>query len=137
MGIAAEHANPVESIIANVFPTAGGVLFFGCHNALCIIIWTLVRVQQTCFAHSGYVFDNHILDTLGIAHSEEVIFHDHHHASNQGNFGCFFMDYIFGTMDHFVAKGSFEGYKARSDDKKTKVTSDAATKRVTRSSARK
>ena len=70
MGIAAEHANPIESIVANVIPTAGGVLFFGCHNALCVIVWTLVRVQQTCFAHSGYVFNNHILDTLGIAHSE-------------------------------------------------------------------
>lgn len=137
MGIAAEHANPIESVVANVIPTAGGVLFFGCHNALCVIVWTLVRVQQTCFAHSGYVFNNHILDTLGIAHSEEVIFHDHHHASNQGNFGCLFMDYMFGTMDHFVANGSFEGYMARSDAKKTTGGSDVVPTRVTRSRGKK
>lgn len=133
MGIAAEHANPVESLVANVIPTVGGVTFFGCHNPLCVIIWTLVRVQQTCFAHSGYVFDN-VLDTLGLAHTEEVIFHDHHHASNQGNFGCLFMDYCFGTMDHFTANGGFEGYVSKSDAKKG-VSVDAGTKRVTRSQA--
>lgn len=134
MGIAAEHANPVESLIANVIPTVGGVTFFGCHSPLCVIIWTLIRVQQTCFAHSGYVFNNHLLDTLGLAHSEEVIFHDHHHSSNQGNFGCLFMDYIFGTMDHFAANGSFEGYMAKSGAKK-RVNGGSSTdsRRVTRS----
>lgn len=118
MGIAAEHANPVESVVANVIPTVGGVLLFGCHHPLAVVVWTLVRVQQTLFAHSGYCFTGTIWDHVGLAHCEEVIFHDHHHASNQGNFGCLFMDWVFGTMDHFVYNGGFDGYLEKSAAKK-------------------
>ena len=119
MGIAAEHANPVESLIANVIPTLGGVVFFGCKHPWVSLAWVLVRVQQTCFAHSGYNFEGTIWDTVGIAHAHEVIFHDHHHTRNQGNFGCLAMDYMFGTCDHFVSAGLYDGYVALSDQKKS------------------
>lgn len=42
IGIAAEYANPAEQILANLFPTLGGVVLFPTHP-LCIGIW-LVRI---------------------------------------------------------------------------------------------
>ena len=120
MGIAAEHANPLESLIANVFPTLGGVVFFGCKHPWVALAWVLVRVQQTCFAHSGYCFEGTIMEYVGFAHAHEVIFHDHHHTRNQGNFGCLFLDWLCGTCDHFVSAGLYDGYKRLSDEKKVK-----------------
>lgn len=118
MGIAAEHANPVEALVANVFPTLGGVVFFGCKHPWVSLVWVLVRVQQTCFAHSGYNFGGTLWDTVGLTHAHETIFHDHHHTRNQGNFGCLAMDYLFGTCDHFVKAGLYDGYVSLSKQRK-------------------
>jgi methylsterol monooxygenase len=113
MGIAAEYAGPLESVFANIIPSIGGVVVFGCHHPICIIIWLSMRLKQTYFAHSGYCFQNTILDTLGLSHADSAIFHDHHHTTNRGNFGSPFTDYIGGTMDSFVAAGGYDGYLSK------------------------
>lgn len=114
---AAEHANPIEVIVANIFPTFYGVIFFGCKHPWVVVCWVSMRLQETYLAHSGYCFANTWFDFIGLAHADEAIFHDHHHTSNRGNFGCIFLDHIFGTMDHFAASGCYEGYLQRGKDK--------------------
>lgn len=118
MGISAEFANPIEGLLANLIPTIGGVVLFGCHHPLCFIVWLAMRLQQTFLAHSGFCFKDTWLDFFGLAHADGAIFHDHHHTSNCGNFGSYYMDYLFGTMDNFVAGGSFQGYLNKKDKKK-------------------
>jgi len=112
IGFAAEYANPVEVIVSNQIPTVGGVLFFGAHP-LCVWVWIALRLQQTYEAHSGYCFEGHILDKLWILHSDSAAHHDHHHTANQGNFGGGWTDWLFGTMDHYMAMGGKEGYMSR------------------------
>jgi sterol desaturase/sphingolipid hydroxylase (fatty acid hydroxylase superfamily) len=123
ISLSAEFANPIEVLVANVFPTLGGVVCFGCHHPLCFIVWFLIRLQQTYFAHSGYCFKDTWLDFIGLGHAKAAIFHDHHHTSNVGNFGSFYMDYIFGTMDHFNAMGLYAGYLQKKEKKSTGRTS--------------
>ena len=117
IGFAAEYANPVEVVISNQIPTVGGVLFWGCHP-LCVTIWIGMRLQQTYEAHSGFAFEGHILNTLWFAHAESAVFHDHHHTSNQGNFGAPWIDYMFGTMDHYMSIGGYQGYINQKKGKK-------------------
>jgi len=109
IGFAAEYANPVEVIVSNQIPTVGGILFFGAHP-ICLWIWIGLRLQQTYEAHSGYCFDGHILDKLWLSHSDSAAHHDHHHTSNQGNFGGLYTDWLFGTMDHYQKIGGKDGY---------------------------
>jgi sterol desaturase/sphingolipid hydroxylase (fatty acid hydroxylase superfamily) len=110
IGFAAEYAHPLEVIISNQIPTIGGVLLFGCHP-ICVVIWIGMRLRQTYEAHSGYCFvGTFVNDYLWLITAESAAFHDHHHTSNQGNFGCNYTDYLFGTMDHWVSVGGEEGY---------------------------
>ena len=114
MGILAEYAHPIEVLIANVFQTTFGLPFlattFHPHTAT---VWLCLRVHQTSHAHSGYSFCNTLLEKVSLVNGKHAIFHDHHHTSNQGNFGTYYLDWIFGTMDHFVKNGLYEGYKLR------------------------
>eukprot|EP00605_Chrysophyceae_sp_TOSAG23-4_P002540 GSChrysophyteH1.ASY1.ANO1.2805.1 assembled CDS len=128
IGPAAEYANPVEVVIANIFPTFYGCLFFGCKHPLVLFAWVAIRLQETYFAHSGYCFKDTTLDFLGLVHTTEAIHHDHHHISNKGNFGCMFMDYIFGTMDHFVHAGGQESYLQRGKKSVSRIPAAAAAK---------
>ncbi|GMH84800.1 hypothetical protein TL16_g10031 [Triparma laevis f. inornata] len=109
VSFSAEYADPVEIIIANQIPTVGGVLFFACHP-LSVSVWIMMRLQQTYEAHSGYCFENTLLAKVGILHPGSAVFHDHHHTSNMGNFGSFFLDWAFGTMDHYLSAGGYRGY---------------------------
>ena len=109
ISIAAEYANPVESLLSNVIPSLGGVLFFQGHP-LVIVIWLALRLRETYEAHSGYCFQGSIMDKLGLMNSNNAIHHDHHHTANQGNYGSLYLDYVFGTMDLFVSGGGYEGY---------------------------
>ena len=138
VGIAAEYANPVEQVFANMLPTLGGVIFFPTHPLL-VAVWLVsrspqccvclpgevpahlitcsllqfLRLQQTYEAHSGYCFRGTLLDQLGFTHSEEAIHHDYHHTVNTGNFGTNYMDWLCGTQDGFMAAGGYDGYYAK------------------------
>ena len=131
MGIAAEYANPVEQIFANLLPTLGGVIFRGTHPLIfciwlvrrhkCIVVVYVTKMncsqflhlQQTYETHSGYCFKGTILDKIGLAHADGAAHHDYHHAVNTGNFGTEWMDWLFGTEDGFVAGGMHDGYVAK------------------------
>jgi len=104
IGIAAEFASPVETLFSNILPTLGGVAFFGRHPVV-FSVWLFLRLVSTYQAHSGFCF--RFLDAEG------TIFHDHHHTSNRGNFGAPYIDWLFGTMDHYVKGGGVQGYLDR------------------------
>jgi sterol desaturase/sphingolipid hydroxylase (fatty acid hydroxylase superfamily) len=120
MGIAAEYANPLEQVFANMLPTLGGVVFWGTHP-LVFCVWLFMRLQQTYETHSGYSFKHTALDRLGLAHADAAVHHDYHHAVNTGNFGTEWMDWIFGTEDFFVAGGMHEGYMAKKSSSSKKA----------------
>lgn len=109
IGIAAEFAHPAETLISNTFPTVGGVLLLGCHP-LVVTLWLTQRLQQTYEVHSGYCFYGSWLHKIGLTNAEGAAWHDYHHTGNQGNFGSMYLDWIFGTMDHFCELGGTKGY---------------------------
>lgn len=122
MGISAEHAGLMETILANGLPTIGGAMLCGTHP-LCVCIALYLRLQQTYEAHSGYSFDGTLLDTLWLCHPAATIHHDYHHTVNSGNFGVEWMDWLFGTQDCYMAAGGLEGYLAKKKvDKESKVS---------------
>ena len=82
-----------------------------------LLVWMVLRLQQTYFSHSGYAFFDTFLDYAGLAHADAAVFHDHHHTSNAGNFGNYFLDYTFGTLDHFTKNGLVKGYLDRKNGK--------------------
>jgi methylsterol monooxygenase len=118
VGIAAEFANPVEIILSNQIPTIGLVLAMGAHP-LVQAAWLVLRLSQTYEVHSGFAFDASLAGSVGLA-ACGASFHDHHHTVNMGNFGAEHMDWLFGTMDHWVRDGRERGYleKRRADGEK-------------------
>lgn len=111
IGFSAEYAHPLEVVVSNQIPTIGGVFLLGTHPLL-VVVWVALRLQQTYEAHSGYCFRGAVLNEFPfyLLHAESASYHDHHHTVNLGNFGGGYMDYIFGTMDHWVRDGEEEGY---------------------------
>ena len=105
---AAEFAGPTEMVLSNQVPTLGLLLAIGSHP-LVQAAWIVLRLTQTYEAHSGYEFDDSWLGWLGITACESS-HHDHHHTSNMGNFGAEHTDWLFGTMDHWLAAGGRRGY---------------------------
>eukprot|EP01117_Protostelium_nocturnum_P000302 TRINITY_DN10369_c0_g1_i2.p1 TRINITY_DN10369_c0_g1~~TRINITY_DN10369_c0_g1_i2.p1 ORF type:complete len:269 (-),score=62.09 TRINITY_DN10369_c0_g1_i2:88-894(-) len=106
IGIAAEYANPIETIISNTFPTIGCCMFMGSHLGLALF-WFALREWETLEAHSGYYFPYSFWHLLPFQSGSER--HDYHHSANVGNFGAFFTfwDWICGTDK------SYNAYKLR------------------------
>ena len=121
VGFAAEYSHPLESLLSNYLPTISGVLFFGSHP-LCIIVWIGIRLKQSYEFHSGYCFaGTFVHDYLMLVSGESAAFHHHHHATNQGNFAVPYVDYLFGTMDHWMSNGGLDGYIKKKNRKVKKV----------------
>lgn len=55
VGIAAEYAGPVETVISNTIPTFAGTILFGSHPYTFWIYFAL-RIWETIESHSGYDF---------------------------------------------------------------------------------
>lgn len=111
IGAAAEFAGPTEQIVSNNFPTLGGLLLVGAHP-LIQLVWVFMRLTQTYEVHSGYDFSHTWLKRVGLLTGGST-FHDHHHTVNCGSFGAVHMDWLFGTMDHYVRDGGHDGYLAK------------------------
>jgi len=107
VGPAAEFAGDTETIVSNYIPSVGWLIIVGAHPIV-QATWLILRLWATYEAHSGYVFDGLWIQKLGIVSGS--CFHDHHHTVNLGNFGSMYMDWLFGTMDHWVRDGGHEGY---------------------------
>ena len=70
--------------------------------------------------HSGYQLDETLAGKLGIT-ANGAAFHDFHHTANCGNFGAEHMDWLFGTMDHWVRDGETAGYLQKRSELAAKV----------------
>ena len=75
------------------------------------------RLVQTYEAHSGYCIQD--TEVMGLRVNPSLwlggypygaAVHDFHHTRNAGNYGSDFLDYVFGTMDVWVAEGGLRGY---------------------------
>jgi len=109
VGFAAEHAGPIEQVVANILPSIGGCIFFGRHPFV-LLIWLSMRLHNTYDGHSGYCFSGTWLSKVGLL-SAASGYHDYHHTySFRGNFGHPVLDYLFGTMDYWLQGGGDKGY---------------------------
>ena len=101
IGIAAEHANPVEQVLSNQLPTVGGCILVGAHP-LVFWVWLACRLQETYEAHSGYCFAGSVAHRFGLTNSEASRLHYVHHSANNGNLGAYWLDWLFGTLSPTV-----------------------------------
>ena len=106
---AAEYAHVVEDVLTAYMPFLAGLVLMSAHFHI-VFCWFLLRLTETYEGHSGYCLRDSVLGRLGLSHWRQAVFHDHHHTVNMGNFGWELLDYIFGTMDHWVVAGEVEGY---------------------------
>lgn len=102
IGIAAEYAHPVESLVLGVGTLVGPMLLT--RHLFSLWVWLLVRLYQTVEAHSGYDFPWN--PTRFIPLWGGAIFHDYHHETFTGNYSSTFtyMDYLFGTSKSYYTR---------------------------------
>jgi sterol desaturase/sphingolipid hydroxylase (fatty acid hydroxylase superfamily) len=105
----AEYANFIEDALTGYFPFLCGLIIFRSHFETAFV-WFACRLAMAIEGHSGYCFKGTWAHTLGLCSGVEVAMHDHHHTSNKGNFGNELLDFLFGTMDHWLSAGGFHGY---------------------------
>eukprot|EP01136_Pigoraptor_vietnamica_P018606 Opistho-1_new@65200 len=100
IGIAAEYAHPIESMLANTIPTVGGAALLGTHMST-FWIYLAIRIHETVDAHSGYNFPWSPWHYLVFSGADR---HDFHHSHNKGNYGgapTVFWDWICGTDSEY------------------------------------
>ncbi len=97
IGFAAEWAHPVESLLANFYPTLAGCLHTGAHP-LVFYVYLGYRLWNTYEGHSGYSFRGTFLHKyFGLTFGDTALYHDYHHTRNTGNYGGHIQDWLFGT----------------------------------------
>jgi sterol desaturase/sphingolipid hydroxylase (fatty acid hydroxylase superfamily) len=88
IGFAAECAHPIEQIVSNQFPTAGGAMLFGFHP-LVWLVWLTWRLLQTYESHSGLEIPLPApFCWMAITDPHAVRWHDDHHSINTGSTHC-------------------------------------------------
>ena len=101
--IASEYAHPVEYVLGNLLPSlAGAIALGGRAHLLAGLVYTTLRLVETCEAHSGYDFPFSLTKHLPFACSAQ--YHNRHHLTNVGNYGSFFQvwDSVCGTNDFYM-----------------------------------
>lgn len=106
--VASEFASPPEQVFANYLPVLLGTVPFGRHPMV-FWGWLIFMLGETVESHSGYYFGDTYLAKIGLTNSEISAQHWWHHRANAGNFGNWHVDWLFGTMDSFVAAGDVQG----------------------------
>lgn len=109
MSIAADFGNPIDMFFSNVPPVLLGCIVMKAHF-LTLFAWVCVRAMKGYETHCGYVFRSVWLQRFGVVNWENTAHHDYHHATNCGNFGVYWLDWIFGTMDSMVVSGGLDKY---------------------------
>jgi sterol desaturase/sphingolipid hydroxylase (fatty acid hydroxylase superfamily) len=128
IGIAAEYAHPVESLVLGIGTLVGPMLLT--RHLFSLWVWLLVRLYQTVEAHSGYDFP--WSPTKLIPFWGGSIFHDFHHETFSGNYASTFtyMDYIFGTSkQYYVRKDRREKERLEIEQKVNKVLAQGTVKK--------
>lgn len=114
-----EYAHPVEYILGNSLPSLVGSKFLlgQCHM-LSMLVFITLRLTETAEAHSGYDFPFSLTKHLPFSCTPH--YHNHHHLTNIGNYGSFFMmwDSICGTNTHFYSDEA--NYQRSIDQRKSK-----------------
>ena len=105
--VAAQSLHPIESLLQTV-PVFLGCLLFSSHPMVWLhfLGW---RVYVGMEGHSGYSFRGSFLHQLGLTNGDDAAYHDCHHTS-YGNFGTFYLDWLFGTQDYWLSIGEEDGY---------------------------
>lgn len=115
-----EYAHSVEYIFGNSLPSiVGSKLLFGRCHVLTMLVFLTIRLTETAEAHSGYDFPFSLTKHLPFSCTPH--YHNHHHLTNIGNYGSFFMmwDSICGTNTHFYSDEN--NYQRSIKDRKTKA----------------
>jgi fatty acid hydroxylase domain-containing protein 2 len=91
IAISAIYCHPIEYIISNLFPGIIGTILYsrnGTVNYSYFLVWNIIAILNTIYAHSGYNFgNNHIYPK-----------HFYHHLVGYCNFGFTgILDYLHGT----------------------------------------
>ena len=107
--VAAQSLHPVETVL-QTFPNLLSVFLHLDHPLLWLhfLGW---RVYQGMEGHSGFAFRHSLLHKIGLTYSDDSLQHDAHHLfAHKGNFGAYWLDWLFGTNDHWVKIGMEDGY---------------------------
>eukprot|EP01084_Bolivina_argentea_P028517 53002_1 len=96
IGFAAEYANPIEGLAANLYPTFAVCLHIGAHP-LIFFVYLFWRLWETYESHSGYSFRGTFLYKIGLTCSDQTLYHDFHHTKNIGNYAGRMQDWVMGT----------------------------------------
>lgn len=116
IGIASEHAHPIEDIVANYFPTLSGCLLMGSH-AVVLWAWIAFRLVETIDSHSGYHFEWSLFNRMFAA--KGAMRHDYHHSHNKGCYGAFIWDRFMGTdLDFLEYEKSLKPHLGEMQEKK-------------------
>jgi sterol desaturase/sphingolipid hydroxylase (fatty acid hydroxylase superfamily) len=102
IGISSIYAHPIEHALGNIVPSVLPVALLGSHiHIVTCCVWTIVRITQTVYNHSGYEFPWSPLGILPFRATST--YHEYHHSSNVGNFsGSFILwDTILGSNSVF------------------------------------
>ena len=91
VSLAAEYADWREDIFVNFFSTTLGIVLCACHP-LEFYLFISFRLWETVDVHCGYALP------FTPFRSE---LHDYHHMRQNGCYGVFFMDELFGTNKRF------------------------------------
>ena len=98
IGIASEHAHPVEFLFGNIIPTSIGSALLGSRvHAFTYGLWIMKKIYNTSEGHSGYQFPwspSTLMPFKVPSH-----FHNFHHLKFRGNYGGYygFWDWLCGT----------------------------------------
>jgi len=102
---AAIATHPLEYAVGNALPFSAGPVLAGAH-LYTLFAWTVYRVGETVFTHSGYALPASPFELLAAQGSAED--HDAHHARQVGNYSSLWThwDRAMGTA---LARGEGEG----------------------------
>lgn len=73
--VAAEHAHPLEGVVANTLPTLAGCIITHAHPQV-LFTWLALRMHETYEAHSGYSFYGSLPHKFGFTFAEAAAYHD-------------------------------------------------------------
>lgn len=94
------YSSTFELVIGNIPPTALPLILYKMHPVTALLYY-MYRQIETAVGHSGYDLPFY-LSPLGIlkhlpGHCDQERFHDFHHSHNDGCYGFYFIDALFGT----------------------------------------
>mmetsp|Transcript_9323 Transcript_9323/g.15718 ORF Transcript_9323/g.15718 Transcript_9323/m.15718 type:complete len:119 (-) Transcript_9323:44-400(-) len=88
MGLSAQHAHPLEHLLANFIPSMMGFIVLGERvHAQLLVTWLTLRVLETLEGHGGYEFPWSIFQLIPFAAGPQ--YHYFHHTKNAGNYSSF------------------------------------------------